>query len=282
MRVIDSGVRLSVAQTPRNFRAVGQGGAVSLECGPFQVSARCKLDADGAHMITPEDVANPRRAKWALGFMQLQIMEVLWAYYRGGQSGDGCALHDWTAFRTLKITRDYSRASGAVWYEGVDQMLDCYGLPDLRRPSPWNVEFYFGDRPHHDFVDHLVNPQTQRYNYFHEARWATAFLTTMTEQVTPGVYKHHRHFYWSAIWHVRSMNTEPQKSATSFGLLPGSGFWVSKFAPGAPVGTRYLAALNDPHLTPSTNDVVGMAHPAKTFAPTWQRFPLMDQKDHLF
>ena len=285
MRVDDTKIQLSLVQKPGSFRAAASGGAVTMAASPIQVTARCQVHADASYQITPAALAcraNPRFAPWKLGFMQLQILETAWAYYRGAQRDHGCVLNDTSARRQLQICRDYERSLGTVWYEGSNNVYDCYGLPDASRRPPWNLEFYFGDNPRHDVNSQVLNDQTQRYNYLYEARCALAFVTTMTEQISQGVYKHHRHFLWSAIWHIQATSPQPQKQNTLFKLLPGSGFWISEFKRGGPTDSRYLKVLNNPALTLSCNEVAEGASVAKSVASDWQRFPLMDQKDKLF
>ena len=285
MRVDDAKIQLSLIQRPRDFRAAASGDGVRLIASPLQVTARCQVDADASYQITPATPisrTNPRLAPRKLGFMQVQILETSWAYYRGAQRDEGCVLNDTFSRRQLQICRDYERSLGTIWYEGSSIVEDCYGLPDVSRRPPWNLEFYFGDNPFHDVEARVLNDQTQRYNYLHEARCALAYVTTLTEQTTPNAYEHHRHFLWSAIWHVQANNPEPQKQNSVFKLLPGSGFWISDFKRGGPTDPRHLQVLNSPALTPSCNEVAQGASVVKSVARNWQRFPLMDQKDRTF
>ncbi len=201
--------------------------------------------------------------------MQLQILEKAWAYYRGTQNEQGCVLNDTAARRSVQICRDYEPSTGTVWYEGSENIYDCYALPKLGDPSPWNFELYFGDRPKHEINLNVLNPQTNRYNYLHEARCALAFFTTLTEQVKPGIYTHHRHFFWSAIWHIRNRSSQPAKLSDEFKFLPGSGFWVSDFKRGAPHDRRYLQALDDSSITRSANQISAEAPVVKSVASNW-------------
>jgi len=281
MRVDDAKTHLSLVQKPGRFRAEASGGTVSMSASPLQVTARCQVQADGSYSTTPADLTrstNPRFAPWKLGFMQVQILETAWAYYRGAQSDQGCVLNDTSSRRQLTICRDYDRSLGTVWYEGSTSIYDCYGVPDMSRRPPWNLEFYFGDSPLHDVNAHVLNEQTHRYNYLHEALCALAFVTTLTEQITPGIYKHHRHFLWSVNWHVQATSPDPQRQNTAFNLLPPSGFWISEFKRGGPMDSRYLTVLNNPGLTPSCNEIAKSASVDRLVSSDWQRFPLMDQK----
>lgn len=285
MRVDDAMTQLQLVQTPGNFRAEVSGDAVYLRASPIQVTARCRVDADATFQAAPANLTSrtdPRLAPRKLGFMQVQTLETLWAYYRGTTNAEGSLLNDWSARRQQQICRDYKPSLGTVWYEGSASVYDCYGLPDLSRPPPWNLEFYFGDNPRNDISAHMFNDRTQRRNYLHEVRWSTAFVTTLTEQTSIGVYKHHRHFFWSGIWHFQATNPGPQHLSTGFRPLPGCGFWRSDFKRGGPVDTRYLAVLNDPNFTLSCNEVVQNAPVVTSLASDWQRFPVMDQKDRLF
>jgi hypothetical protein len=101
--------------------------SVDAYSGPFQVTAQCEISPDAAPAVasiwmpwtteassTAEapsnyvELPNPRSARWKLGFLQAQIMEVAWAYYRGPNADDGCVLLDLTSRRTSKICRDYN------------------------------------------------------------------------------------------------------------------------------------------------------------------------------
>ena len=285
MQVDDSSIRLFVRQRPEAFEAVASGGDIELTtASPLQVTARCKV-GDATYTPPPPGPAqyvDPRLAPWKLGFMQVQILEIAWSYYRGVQDNDGCVLNDLAGQRSLTVCRDYDRGNGTIWYECSNNVADCYGMPDPSTRPPWNLEFYFGDNPRNPVPARVHNGQTQRANYLHEVRFAAAFVTTLTEQVTPGVYKHHRHFLWSYIWHLRFTSTPPLRQRTDFVRLPGTGFWISEFKRGGPTDLRYMAALNDSRLTPSCTEVARQAPVARSTSSRWQRFPLMDRKDTMF
>jgi hypothetical protein len=280
MQVADSSIRLHVVQRPSAFRAEVQRDIVRLIASPFQVTANCSVT--GAPIsLPPSALTNPRNSPWKLGFMQLQVLEVQWAYYRGLQSSDGCLLNDYASGRSLDLCRDYNRMSGTPWYEGSSNPVDCYGIPDTSKPAPWNLEFYFGDNPLNEFPAAVLNPDTQRRNYFHEARVAMAFITTLTCQSPTGL-THLRNFSWSVIWHVRSTTDTPQLSNARFTLLPGSGFWISHFRKGPPTTSKYTALLNNLSLTKSCNEIANSAAVNKQVSGWWQTFPLMKEKDKLF
>ncbi len=286
MQLDESSLRLSLAQKPRDFRMDPLGETLRLAASPLQVTATCRLHADASlARPTPSNYSvrpSPRTAPWKLGFMQVQILETLWVYYRGAQPEHGCVLNDFSAYRREKICRDYDPSTGTVWYEGSDNIYDCYGVPDVTAPAPWTVEFYFGDNPRHDVPARVLNPETRISNYLHEVRWSTAFVTTLTEQTSPGFYVHRRHFFWSSVWHFQAMSPTPQVQNALFKPMPGTGFWISEFRRGGPRDSRYLAVLNNPAITPSANDIVGATAPSKSVASSWQRFPLMEQRDQLF
>ncbi len=284
MPVKDSSIKLTLVQKPERFRAVVEKGAVSLVSSPMQVTARCVIAADPQGLRPPKLAPDtkPRTAPWKLGFMQIQVFETAWAYYRGAEKGLGCVLNDKAAKRELKVCRDYEPDYGVVWYEGSKNMFECYGMPNMGKDPPWPVEFYFGDNPKHEVDATVLNGETNRTNYLHEARCAMAFITTLTEQIKEGVYQHHRHFLWSAIWHILATSKEPQKKNTEFQIIGDSGFWISDFKRGAPKDPSFLKSLNDPHLTLSCNEVADSAPVDKSTASTWTRFKLMDQKPRMF
>jgi hypothetical protein len=279
MLVDETKIRLSIAQRPHKFWVELGNEKVGVRCSDLQVNAQCQINANSSFVPDLFCLSNPRLAPWKLGFMQIQILETAWAYYRGEQDDHGSAIIDLAAGRS-KICRDYKPGIGTVFYES-DNIYDSYGLPDLTRQPPWNVTFYFGDSPVEDVWDHLSNSQTNRYNYLHEARIALAFVTTLTEQVSPGTFKHHCHFLWSLIWHIRNRTSQRAKSASAFDKT-GSGFWISHFKRGSPHNPGHLGVLNNPSMTPSANDIKAATFGKKTEASTWRRFPRMDQKDKVF
>jgi hypothetical protein len=96
MLIDDAQIQLRVDRKAAHFRAEASGGTVQLVASPLQVSARCQVEPDFSYRIAPEDFmsrTSPRDAPWKLGFMQVQILETAWAYYRGAQSADGCQLN---------------------------------------------------------------------------------------------------------------------------------------------------------------------------------------------
>ncbi|MBM3759497.1 MAG: hypothetical protein FJW36_04545 [Acidobacteria bacterium] len=280
MQVIDSSIRLSLVQRPSSFRVEVNGDRVSLVASPLQVTAKCDVTGAESELAT-EARLNPRNAPWKLGFMQLQLMEVQWVYYRGLQSSEGCVLNDFSAKRDTTICRDYDRMSGTPWYEATDNPVDSYGIPDTKKPSPWKLEFYFGDNPKNDFPSAVSNADTQRRNYFYEARLSMGFLTTLTCQSPAGI-SHLRNFNWSAVWHVRSESDSPQMKGSGFKLLPGSGFWISDFRKGPPTNSKYLLALNNLSLTKSCNEIASSVSIDKQTSGWWQKFPQMTAKDPAF
>ncbi len=279
MRVEDSTIRLTLAQRPGNFRASYVAGAVRPKASPIQVDAACTIKDDGKG--TPNS-ANPRLASWKLGFMQARVLETNWAYYRGASPSDGCQLHDKVARQAVPICRDYDPALNHVWYEVSRNTADAYGVPDPAVKPPWPVTFHFGDEPQQDMPERVANPATGQANFLDEARVSMAFVTTLTELAGPGRFVHHRHFFWSVIWHFKAVGGPAAKGQGPFTLLPGSGFWISAFRHGAPVNSRYRAVLDDANLTPSCNDVSQGVSPVQHTATDWRRFPLMDKKDEIF
>lgn len=272
LRTID----LKLLKRALTVQVARQAGAVRLALSPtFQVTA--KVTTEGAPPRGASGISDPRLAPWKLGFMQARILETNWAYYRGAQSSEGCVLNDHSAGATLQICRDYDQRSGTVWYECTNTPSDSYGVPDWTKSAPWKMEFFFGDSPTNDLHEKVINRHNQRYNTLHEARVALAFVTTLTE-LDNGSFRHHRHFFWSVVWHLQASGNP----AAPYRLLPGSGFWISDFKAGGPTDKRHLAVLNNPAITPSCNDVVGSTPVVKQDSPVWQRFAVMDQKDKLF
>ncbi len=285
MRVDEASIQLNIVQRPAQFAAVVSANKVMMTSSPFQLNARATVLADASYQPTAGGAVsrlNPRNARWKIGFMQVQILENAWAYYRGAQSNDGCVIDDLSGFRSEKICRDYAPLSNTEWYEGSSILEYCYGIPNLTHNPPWNVEFIFGDRPNQTLATRTYNRHTGQNNDLVEAIFSAAFVTTVTEQISPGLLKHHRHFFWSVIWHIQALpsfrgsNQPPQ-----FKTLPGTGFWVSPIHRNAPRDARYLATLNNTSYTQSCNSIATNAS-RTTSAPTWQRFARMDEHDQRF
>lgn len=280
MRVDDSKIQLTLKQRPKNFQvAYIGGGVVSPSCGPIQVDAACTVLAAGG---SPVKASNPRTAPWKLGFMQARILETNWAYYRGAQPGDGSVLVDKVARQSLRVCRDYEPADLHVFYEGSATAADCYGVPDPAVKPPWNLSLIFGDQPVSDARPFVLNQQTGKRNYLDEGRVSMGFVTTLTELAGPGRFVHHRHFFWTIIWHYKAVGGPSGNGQGPFALQPSSGFWISAFHRGAPRDARYRAILDDPTLTPSCNAVAVGAPPLLQEASAWQRLPLMDAPDKMF
>lgn len=280
MRVIDSTIQPSLDLSPGAFSAVQDAGVVTVTASQIQVSARCKAtatDPSETDSQTHGPSIHPRFAPSKVGWMQIGILETNWAYYKGMTESDGCVLNDFTMASGSRLHRDYDRMSGAVWYEATKNPDECYGVPDRFKPSPWNLELYFGDKPKTDIHEAVRNTATQTRNYLFEAKVALGFLTTLTEESSPGVFRHLRHFFWSITWHIQAPSVEASKQRRPFNILGDSAFWISDFKRGAPREPRYLAALNDTQLTPSYNEAVASRMPAKSTSSTWERFPVMNE-----
>jgi hypothetical protein len=207
--------------------------------------------------------------------MQIQILEQVWAYYRGVSDADGCTLNDKS--RAVGVYRDYNDDRPSLWYECSSVIEDCYGIPDMSVPPPWTVTFYFGDSPSEQFEAETTNLQTKKKNFIHEAKVELAFITTLTEQVSYGQFKHHRHFLWSNIYHVL-VDGQYSAANTKFKPLHGTGFWISDFKHGGPVNRKYLAVLNRLSLDKSSTKVSEGTPDAFSYSKNWKRFPAMEQK----
>lgn len=253
-----------------------EAGGVRLTLGPtLQVNATCK--AEGPAPRGAAAVTDPRAAPWKLGFMQARVAETRWSYFRGKKETEGCVLLDQSAPPTLKICRDYEPRAQTVWYECTDVPADSYCVPDWSKPGPWEMECFFGDSPKSDCYEHVVNPNNQLYNALYEARTALGFVTTFTE-LQEGEFKHHKHFFWSVVWHIQATGVPAQP----FKFLPGSGFWLSGFKDGAPRDNAVLNVLNNAAITPSCNEIAANTRVEKSVSSTWTRFPVMDRKEKLF
>ena len=256
MIVDPASIKLHAGFTPASFNMRCKGELVSLFCSQLQVSARCTVRASQSTVPPVASTYVPQRAApWKLGFMQAQILETNWAYYRGAtpQAGSSVVYND--SLGKNGPCRDYDRSKGHVWCESMDANAS-YGIPPGGAPSPWQLLFHFADQPENDFNRYVTNSQSALRNELHEARFAAAFVTTLTEQISPGMYRHLQHFLWSILWHARvTTPAAGQGQALEFRLLPGTGFWMSGFQPEAPLNPKYRAVLDNPTLTVSANDL---------------------------
>lgn len=293
MQVKESSIKLTVVQKPSQFTMTPGGSLFAMAGGPFQVTAKCEIRPDPpsparpgappappAPPSAPATAVDPRSAPWKLGFLQAQVLEVAWAYYRSTEREGSCVLVDTAVRRQQTICRDYDRSKGVIWYECSSTVADCYGVPPATGQPPWSLEFYFGDDPKHDVHQRVMGPG-QRYHHLYEARCSLAFVTTLTEQVSPGVLRHRRHFLWSAIWHYRRINEGPQWMNAPFQQLRSTGFWMSEVKNGGPTNADYNAVLMNPAMTASCNEIAQGTSPKRTEAGGWGRFTEMDAKDTL-
>jgi hypothetical protein len=264
--------------------------SLELSMAPFQVTSRCTLDVDAG-----EDGSSPiaagilpvRSATWKVGYMQLQTMEVNWAYYRGESDGDGCVFVDKVVNRRVGACRDV-KSEGALWYEISGNRDDCYAVPqgiNAAKRAPWNdVWFVVGDSPTTDWAFEVPNNlRNGTPNYLYEFRAAQQFLTLVVQQDRSGRLSFLRHFTWKVVWHGRSERaTGVAKSAMDFKLVKDSGFTRGAFIDGAPGDGSYIRILNDEGVGPSANRIANSTLIQKDYYPRWTRIEQMMKADKPF
>jgi hypothetical protein len=263
-----------------------------LLCMPdFQITSECTLDVDKG-----EDGSSPiaahllplNRATWKVGYMQVQTMEVNWAYYRGESDGDGCVFVDKVVNRKVGACRDVRTDGATLWYVASDNPNDCFAVPqdaNAAKKAPWTgIWFIFGDAP--GGIWEYRTPNLQRRgapNYLYEFRTAYEFLTVVVQQDEPGKLKFLRHFTWKVVWHGRSdVKKGIATSARDFTLLKDSGFTRTAFTDGPPKNGAHVAILNDKGVGPSAIRMVESTRIQSDSYPTRMRIAKMAEPDKPF
>ena len=231
------------------------------------------IQADATVRILPQVPKEILLPGWKLGFIQLQLQETNWGYYRGAKSEDGSLLVNSGNMpaRAVDVCRD-SEAEGMIWYTGAGPD-DSLKETKQKTSLPWDVPmFYFGDQPSGEFKLEQTNPTTGKPNFLEEAKLKLSFLTTLTLRDHRLNYTHLLHFEWSVSWHAR------REAADAYPLLRGSGSTLSPVRKGPPKDPALTALLTDEtrraRCCNEVSTIAGM-HPLVTSAAAWQRFPAM-------
>ncbi len=181
---------------------------------------------------------------WKFGFIQLQLSETNWAYYKGASPADGSMLVNYgsSAARGTDLCRDTERA-GQIWYTGAGD-ADSSKESTMAMPLPWILPtFYFGDRPEGELSLEYRNPKTKKLNRLEEAKMSLSFLTTLSMRDPNVVFTHLRNFSWGVSWHVRRVPGNTPRP--DFPFLPGSGGTCSPVRNGPPSSAVHRALLTD-------------------------------------
>ncbi len=231
------------------------------------------IQADADCLILPEKSGEVLPAGWKLGFIQLQLAETNWAYYKGRTEAEGAVFVDsGVAARSVAVCRDTS-AEGLIWYTGA-------GVADSSKETlqstalPWKVPmFYFGDSPRVEIPVEFFNAQTGARNVLEEAKVSMSFLTTLSIRDPKLRYRHLRHFYWGLTWHAR--RAADLGGSFVYPLLPGSGGNCTQVKSGAPKDPKHCALLTDEsRMARCCNEVASLAgmHPVVRSAAKWAVF----------
>ncbi len=245
--------------------------------GQSLILATSDIQADAIITVRPSRQGEVLPIGWKFGFIQLQLSETNWAYYKGVNAADGSVLVNYgsSAARGTDLCRDTERA-GQIWYTGAGD-ADSTKESKTAMPLPWTLPtFYFGDSPEGELALEFRNPKTGRLNRLEEAKLSLSFLTTLSMRDPKVVFTHLRNFSWSVTWHVRrSPGNTPRPD---FPFLSGSGGTCSAVRTGPPSSSIHCALLTDEgRRARNCNEVASGAvmHPVVEASAKWQRFDAM-------
>lgn len=150
-------------------------------------------------------------AGWALGFFQLQFVEVNQARYRGTTNTDGSMLvrRDRPPSRPQQLCRD-TTAPGGFWYyppgagSGVNSMMALGAGSTIPANGEQYLAVEFYDSPSENYPHTQANTlfAPARVNFIHSATLGFAFCTLLTLQDPGGNFHFLKHFYWNCRWSV--------------------------------------------------------------------------------
>ncbi len=267
MIIDDSCISLEFTQKlgPSASEIVGQ--ALRLTVPPIQVDARLTVKPSSQGEILPMG--------WEFGFIQLQLSEVNWAYYKGPSSADGSMLVNYgsSEARGTEICRD-SKNEGQIWYTGGGKSSTVESKMDI--PLPWTPStFYFGDSPLGNYALEYRNPKTKSLNLLEEVRLSLSFLTTLSMRDPKVNFTHLRHFFWTVNWHVRR---GPGRPLPKFPLLTWRANSYSNVQKGAPPNAAHRALLSDESTRARNCNSLALRaqmQPSIDASAKWQRFDAM-------
>lgn len=266
MIIDDSSISLRITQPPGRTSSSLRGQSLILATANIQADADIKVRPSSSGEVLP--------IGWKFGFIQLQLSETNWAYYKGASVADGSMFVNCgsPAARGCDLCRDSERA-GQIWYTGAGDE-DSTKESKMAMPLPWTPPtFYFGDSPEGELGLEYRNPKTGRLNRLEEAKLSLSFLTTLSMRDPSATFTHLRNFSWGVTWHVRrSPGNTPRPD---FPFLPGSGGTCSAIRRGPPSAALHRALLTDEGgRARNCNEVASNAvmHPAIEASAKWQRF----------
>ncbi|MCX6611506.1 MAG: hypothetical protein NTW74_11725 [Acidobacteria bacterium] len=266
MIVDDSGISLRFSQPP--------GRTSSSLRGQSLILATSDIQADANITVRPSRDGEVLPIGWKFGFIQLQLAETNWAYYKGASAADGSVLVNYgnSLARGTDLCRDSEKA-GQIWYTGAGD-ADSTKESKMAMPLPWTLPtFYFGDSPEGELALEFRNPKTGKLNRLDEAKLSLSFLTTLSMRDPQVRFTHLRHFTWGVTWHVRRAPGNTPRP--DFPFLPGSGGSCSPVRIGPPSSALHRAMLTDEGgRARNCNEVASGAvmHPVVEASTKWQRF----------
>ena len=232
------------------------------------------IQADASITVKPSRPGEVLPMSWEFGFIQLQLSETNWAYYKGVSPADGSMLVNYgaTQARGGDLCRD-TKVEGQIWYTGAGA-ANSSKESSMAMPLPWVIPtFYFGDSPKGQYALEYRNPKTKILNRLEEVKLSLSFLTTLSMRDPKANFTHLRNFSWGVTWHVRRAPGNTPRP--DFPFEAGSGGTYSPIRNGPP-----SSAMHREFLTSESGRVKNclllaenaIAHPAINASAKWQRF----------
>lgn len=177
--------------------------------GALQTAGGGMLGARGVAGRTVRDVQAAEAAGWQLGWTQIQLQEVNWAYYEGQTPAAGGALmrFDQPPARQPGMCRD-SSGEGIMWFKGAmdkDEQgniidVSCAKVKGTER-LPLRLESILGDAPVNEYDLQYRNGKTNAVNFLKVCEFRLLFCSVLTLQKVDrrynSSYEYLRHFRWT-------------------------------------------------------------------------------------
>jgi hypothetical protein len=211
-------------------------------------------------------------AGWQLGFIQVELIETNWAYYRGKTKHDG----------SVFVQRARAPARPQKAYRDDDDPHDVfYDEPGASAPAgahpPVALAIDYLDQPADGYPVSRQNGITHAPNLLHEVQIELLFCTILSTRDPAGVYRHLKHFYWNVRWQATfTPSTFNLAAGPHWVVVPtagGNGASVSHVFDGPPHDPRFMNILVAPQQQNANQAVADAdAHPIVTESPTWRRY----------
>jgi len=193
---------------------------------------------------------------WTLGFIQVQLIETNWGYYRGKTNTDGScfiqrgrppARPSQSCFDTFKPGVFIDNNHGYTTPNGDVMPPD---LVEINKGTQFPIKVATVDYPGDRYPFKRLNSQTQKDNFLHEAQVEMHFCTVLSlaspkSPSSPRVFQHLKHFTWNLRWHARFQPDFANPSGWKIKPLGGQGNGpeVSRVFDGEPTDRRFAELI---------------------------------------